>query len=135
MQSGDAGGNVGIAGMLAWYNVTSHTTAQIEHGVTVNGGYDAGGNTLTGGAVNVHADDNTIMVGITGGVVMGNHIGVGFAMAVNNLNRTTLALIGTAPSDDGTIPTPTLPGSYDIAALQVTATDRRVGRPPSRMPR
>ena len=116
VQSGDAGGNIGVAGMAAWYNVTSDTQGQIQDGVTVNGGYDANGNPVQGGAVQVDADDNTIMVGVTGGAVKSNHIGVGFAMAVNNLNRTTLALIGSTS-------TPTTPGSYDISSLAVNATD------------
>ncbi len=116
VQSGDAGGNLGIAGMIAWYNVTDHTTAQIQDGVTVNGGKDVAGNIVQGGPVSVTADDKTILVGVTGGAVTGNHIGVGFAMAVNNVNRTTLALIGSTS-------TPTEPGSYDIASLDVGATD------------
>src|SRR5208337_95697 len=115
VQSGDAGGNIGVAGMLAWFNVTSDTQAQIQDGVTVNGG-DANGNPVQGGAVNVDAADNTIIVGVTGGAVKSNHIGVGFAMAVNNVNRKTLALIGSTS-------TPTEPGSYDISALDVNATD------------
>ncbi|MGA2700304.1 MAG: hypothetical protein ABSH35_04325 [Isosphaeraceae bacterium] len=117
VQSGDAGGNIGVAGMLAWFNVTSHTQAQIQDGVTVNGGYDANGNPVQGGAVNVDAADNTIIVGVTGGAVKSNATGVGFAMAVNNVNRTTLALIGSTS-------TPTEPGSYDISALDVNATDQ-----------
>jgi hypothetical protein len=121
-QSGDAGGNVGVAGMVSWYNVDNHTKAQIQDGVTVNGGPDASGNTLPGGTVVVHADDNTTLVGISGSAVKGNHIGVGFAMSVNNLNtRSTLAIIGAAPGDQ--VPTPAPKGSYDVAALQVTATD------------
>ena len=116
VQSGDAGGNLGVAGMVAWYNITDQTTAQIQDGVTVNGGKDSAGNILQGGPVSVTADDNTILVGVTGGAVKGNHIGVGFAMAVNNLNRTTLALIGSKSK-------PTMPGSYKIASLDVNATD------------
>ena len=119
VQSGDAGGNIGVAGMAAWYNVTSDTQAQIQDGVTVNGGYDANGNPLQGGVVDVQADDNTIIVGITGGAVKSNHIGVGFAMAVNNVNRKTLALIGSTS-------TPVTPGSYDISALHVNASDEGV---------
>ena len=91
--------------MVSWYNVTNHTRAQIQDGVTVNGGTGAGGKLIQGGAVSVDADDNTILVGVTGGAVKGNHIGVGFAIAVNNLNRTTTALIGSTS-------TPTKEGSY-----------------------
>ena len=120
VQSGGAGGNLGVAGMLAWYNVTDHTTAQIEDGVTVNGGVDSGGNPTQGGSVQVQADDNAVMVGVTGGVVTSSHTGVGFAMAVNNLNRTTLALIGRSPSDSTT--DPLAKGNFDVSALNVTAT-------------
>ena len=38
VQSGDSGGNVGVAGMVSWYDVTNQTRAQIQDGVTVNGG-------------------------------------------------------------------------------------------------
>ncbi len=102
--------------MVSWYDVTSQTRAQIQDGVTVNGGTNPNGAPVQGGAVNVEADDNTILVGVTGGAVTGNHIGVGFAIAVNNLNRTTLALIGSTS-------TPTKLGSFDISSLAVNATD------------
>ena len=122
VQSGDAAGNIGVAGGVAWYNVTSDTQAQIQDGVTVNGGYDAQGNPVQGGAVEVQAGDNTIIVGVTGGAVTSNHIGVGFAIAVNNVNRTTLALIGSTstPNKAGAAMTSRL--------LHVNATDARNGR-------
>jgi len=116
VQSGDQGGNVGVAGMVSWYEVTNQTRAQIEDGVTVNGGTGASGNPIQGGAVTVDADDNTILVGVTGGAVKGNHIGVGFAIAVNKLNPNTTALIGSTS-------TPTKEGSFDISSLAVNATD------------
>ena len=90
--------------------------AQIQDGVTVNGGTNPNGAPVQGGAVNVEADDNTILVGVTGGAVTGNHIGVGFAIAVNDLNRNTTALIGSTS-------TPTKLGSFDISSLAVNATD------------
>ena len=88
VQSGDSGGNVGIAGELAWYNLTSVTRAQIEDGVTVNGGENTSNQVQPGGVVLVNADDNTILVGVTGGVVLSNGTGVGFAVSVNNVSRT-----------------------------------------------
>ena len=66
VQSGDSGGNVGVAGMVSWYDVTNQTRAQIQDGVTVNGGTNPNGVPVQGGAVNVEADDNTILVGVTG---------------------------------------------------------------------
>ena len=56
---------------------------------------------VQGGPVMVHADDNTILVGVTGGAVTGNHIGVGFAIVgQQRRHRKTLALIGTATDDN-----------------------------------
>ena len=107
VQSGDSGGNVGIAGELAWYNLTSVTRAQIEDGVTVNGGENTSNQVQPGGVVLVDADDNTILVGVTGGVVKSNGKGIGFAVSVNNVSRTTQAVIGTVPTPT---PTTTMPG-------------------------
>ena len=118
VQSGGAGGNIGFAGTLSWYNLTSHTTAQIEDGVTVNAG-TSGGQPQASGAVTVHADDDMIVVGVTGGAVKSNHIGIGFAAAVNNINRTTLALIGSTS-------TPTMPGSFTAGVLHVNATNQGI---------
>ena len=120
VQSGDDGGNVGIAGEVAWFNLTSLTQAQIEEGVTVNGGYSPGGQAEPGGPVDVDADDNTIMVGLTGGVVKSNGKGVGFAVSVNNASRTTLALIGNSPTYTTD---PTTPSSYDVSGVHVNATE------------
>ncbi len=113
---GAAGGDIGFAGSFNWYNLTSTTRAQIEDGVTVNAGYDTSNQPLPAGAVTVHADDNMIVVGVTGGAVTGDHVGIGFSAAVNNINRTTLALIGSTS-------TPTMPGSFTVGALKVNATN------------
>ncbi len=124
VQSGGAGGDVGFAGTLNWFNLTSLTEARIDDGVTVNAG--AGGG--EGGAVAVHSDDNMIIVAVTGGAVKSNHIGVGFTVAVNNVNRTTLAVIGVL-NPSLYIPTPypgphtALAGNFNVSSLSANATD------------
>ncbi|MCA1685762.1 MAG: hypothetical protein LC745_07190, partial [Planctomycetia bacterium] len=113
VQSGGAGGNIGVSGSVDWYNLVSTTRAQIEDGVTVNNGDPI--NPTPGGGVNVHADDDMIIVGVTGGAVTSNHIGVGFSISVNNIKRTVLALIGSTK-------TPSKKGAYQVASLHVAAT-------------
>ena len=118
-QSGDAGGNIGFAGSLSWFNLTSTTRAQVEYGVTVDAGVDSQGNPLPAGSADVEADDNSIIVGVTGGAVKSNHIGVGFSAAVNNIDRTTLAVIGGATSQG----TPTAGSTIDAGMVRVNATN------------
>ena len=124
VQSGGAGGDVGFAGTLNWFNLTSLTEARIDDGVTVNAGFGGG----LGGAVSVHSDDNMIIVAVTGGAVTSNHIGVGFTVAVNNIERTTLAVIGELnPSlyDPNPYSSPYTPlaGNFDVTSLHANATD------------
>ena len=124
VQSGGAGGDVGFTGTLNWFNLTSLTEARIDDGVTVNAGYGGG----PGGAVAVHADDNMIVVAVTGAAVTSNHIGVGFTVAVNNIERTTLAVIGALnPSLYNPTPysgpyTPEA-DNFDVSSLSANATD------------
>ena len=114
VQAGVAAGDVGFAGTANWYNLTTNTRAQIDDGVTVNGGVDNLGNTLPGGSATVHAADTMDVVGVTGSAIKSNHIGVGFTVAVNNVQRTTLALIGSTA-------TPSNPGSFTVGSLSVHA--------------
>ena len=116
VQSGGAGGDVGFAGTLNWFNLTSLTEPRIDDGVTVNAGSGGG----QGGAVAVHSDDNMIIVAVTGGAVKSNHIGVGFTVAVNNVNRTTLAVIGVLDPSLA-IPTP-YPGPHTALAGSFNVT-------------
>ncbi len=124
VQSGGAGGDVGFTGTLNWFNLTSLTEARIDDGVTVNAGFGGG----PGGAVSVHADDNMIVVAVTGAAVTSNHIGVGFTVAVNNVERTTLALIGELnPSLYNPTPysSPYTPAAdnFDVSSLSANATN------------
>jgi hypothetical protein len=116
VQAGGAAGDIGFAGTAGWYNLTTNTRAQIQDGVTVNAGYDTMNNPLQAGLVTVHADDNMIAVAVSGGAVKSNSVGAGVSFAVNNINRTTLALIGSQT-------TPTIPGSFTVGALHVNSTD------------
>ncbi len=109
-----ASGDIGFDGTISWYNLDSTTIAQIQDGVTVNAGYDANNHPLPAGAVSVQATDNTIAVGVTGGAVKSQHLGVGVTVAVNNVSRTTEAVIGS-------LNTPAQKGNYDVGSLNVNA--------------
>ena len=112
-----SGGDVGFAGTLVWNNLYTNTTAQIEDGVTVN----ANPGDSAGGPVQVLATDNTTMVGIAGSFGTSEHSGYGLTLAVNNFNRTTLAVIGTTP-DQSAGPG----GNFNIGGLQVDAVNQGI---------
>ncbi len=112
-----SGGDVGFAGTLVWNNLYTDTTAQIEEGVMVN----ANPGDSAGGPVIVVATDNTTMVGIAGSFGSSEHSGYGLTLAVNNFNRTTLALIGTTP-DQSASPS----GNFNIGGLEVHAVNQGI---------
>src|SRR5271166_4264338 len=74
-----------------------------------------------GGPVNVLATDNTTMVGIAGSFGSSEHSGYGLTLAVNNFNRTTLALIGTTPNQSAGSS-----GDFNIGGLQVHAVNQGI---------
>ncbi len=108
------GGNVGFGGTLVWNNLYTSTIAQIEQGVDVN---SAAGDSA-GGPVQVLATDNVIVVGIAGGYGSSEHTGFGLTLAVNNFNRTTLALIGDTPDQT---PPPGAKGQFNVSGLEINA--------------
>ena len=97
-----------------WNNLDTNTTAQIEGGVLVNANAGDG----RGGPVHVLATDNVTMVGVAGGYATSQHSGYGLTLAVNNLNRTTWAIIGNSPDQT---PTAGQNGNFNISGLQVNA--------------
>ncbi len=114
-QSGASAKDIGFAGTVAWNNLVSSTIAQIQDGVDVN--QQTGD--AQGGPVTVNATDTVIMASLAGGVAKANHIGFGFTLSVDNLDRTTLALIGSNPLTNGGA-TP-LAGSFNVASLDIEA--------------
>ncbi|HEV3078683.1 MAG TPA: hypothetical protein VGY66_02850, partial [Gemmataceae bacterium] len=114
-QAGASAGDIGFAGTVVWNNLTSSTIAQIEDGVDVNSQAGDG----VGGPVTVKATDSAVVVSLSGGVATGNRLGFDFTLAVNNFNRTTLALIGSNPITNGGA-TP-LAGAFNVAGLDVEA--------------
>ncbi len=115
-QSGASAGDVGFSGTVAWNNIVSSTIAQIQDGVFVNSGSDR-----PGGAVTVSATDTMIVLSIAGGVAKSTHEGFGFTLAVNNIDRTTLALLGSNPLTNGGA-TPRA-GEFNVASLDVEAME------------
>ena len=64
------------------------------------------------------------LIGVAGGVAKSTHEGFGFTLAVNNLDRTTLALIGSNPlTSDGATPAA---GDFNVASLDDEADETGV---------
>ena len=117
VQAGSEAGDIGFSGTVNWFNLVSTTQAQIADGVTVNAGLNDNSQPLQAGAVSVTANDSTILVGITGSAVKSEHIGFGLTFAVNNVQRTTQALIGNGSGAPGSS------DNFDVASLTVQAAN------------
>src|SRR5262249_11458940 len=118
--AGASAGNIGFAGTLVWNNIVSSTIAQIQDGVFVNNGPSD----TQGGAVRVKATDTTDLIGVGGGVARAQQLGFGFTLAVNNLDRTTLALIGSNPlTSNGATPAA---GAFNVASVDDEAVENGV---------
>ncbi len=80
---------------------------------------------ITGGSVEVDATDSLSRYGIDGGYMMGQKVGVGVAVGVNIIDRTTLAYIGSDSPDTDAIPNPAIfsplidvDGSVSVSATE-----------------
>ena len=104
VMAGTSAGNIGFTGTGAWNDITSSTIAQIQDGVTVNGG----------GAVSVLANDDVVLGNLAGGVLSGQASGFGFTVAGNTLNRTTIAQIGGASH-------PPVTDNFQVGSITVQA--------------
>src|SRR5581483_11282327 len=107
-QAGTFAGDIGFSGTANWNTIDTRTIAQIEPGVTVAGG----------GKLLVTANDNIILVDFAGNVLKGEHVGFGFTLAGNTVQRVTLALVG-----DGTVPAGAgdPAGSYAVGSSTISA--------------
>ncbi|PKO62430.1 MAG: hypothetical protein CVU23_11895, partial [Betaproteobacteria bacterium HGW-Betaproteobacteria-17] len=85
VQAGGEGGKLAISGSVAYNGITSDTLAQLGAGAFV-----------TGRDVRLYAGDLETNVNWVGGIAKGETTGVGIAVAINNLNRQTQAIIGDA---------------------------------------
>ena len=82
-QAGGSGGKYGIGGSLGYTQQNSDILAQIENGARI-----------TGGAVDVHAGNIETQINWVGGVAKSEALGVGAAIAANNITRDARAVIG-----------------------------------------
>jgi hypothetical protein len=82
-QSAAKGGDFGIAGSVLYNGQTSHTLAQLGAAALVSGR-----------EARLYAGNLDTTVTLAGGVAKGEALGVGISVGINNVDRTTLALIG-----------------------------------------
>ncbi len=80
---------------------------------------------ITGGSINVDAEDSLRRYGIDGGYMMGQKVGVGVAVGVNVIDRTTLAYIGSESPDADAFPSSAIASpQIDIdGSVTVSATE------------
>ena len=91
-----AGGNYGANGTFSNFTADTNTSAQVASGTVVTG--DNG----TDGAVNVNADDTVLLIAVAGAAFKGENLGIGISGVLNDVTRTTQAIIGTNLDDDAT---------------------------------
>ena len=82
-QAGASGGKLAIAGSVAYVGVTNDTLAELGSRTVV-----------TGRNAEVSAGDSEFQANWVGGIAAGQTTGVGIAVAINNLDRKTRAVIG-----------------------------------------
>ncbi len=99
------GGQLGANGSVSWFAANTTTIAQIASGSIVTG--------VSGGAVNVDAGDEMYLIGVGGAAAMGANIGIGVSIVVNDVTRTTEAIIGA--SIDPTSSTTPPPSDWNVA--------------------
>ena len=89
-QAGASAGKYAIGGTLAKVNQESDTLAQLDSGAIV-----------TGKSVKVYAGSLETQVNWAGGVAKGKNLGVGVSIAINDIDRSTNAIIGELEPADG----------------------------------
>ena len=95
-QAGAKAGTVAVGGTVMYAGQTSETIAQLGSGVKV-----------TGREASIYAASLETNIMWAGGIAKGESIGAGISVAVNDIDRTTMALIGdeeTRPWWDGQRP-------------------------------
>lgn len=84
-------GKVSINGAFSLANIDTDTIAQIASGVSV------GANNVL-----VKASDDSMLINAAGGVARSQSVGIGFSVAINEVNRDTLAIVGNRDTETGT---------------------------------
>ena len=124
VQSGATGGEFAIAGSVAYIGQDSDTLVRL--GATAM---------VTGRDVRLYAGNLTTQVTWVGAITMGEGVGVGISVAINDLDRTTRAVIGDpdALTSSGTAATPFAEHRRDRASSRCwrssTATSGRSASP------
>ena len=111
-QTGARASEFGITASVTVDARTDVTTADIATGATI-----------TGGPVAVTAVDTTDRYGIDGGFVLGQKVGVGASVGVNDLSRTTTAYVGADTPDADNSPASAPPIITSAGAVTVDAED------------
>ena len=89
-QAGSSSGKIAIGGTFTYFGQTSDTLAVVQ-----------AGSEITGGRVDVYAGNLETTVNWAGGVAQSKSIGAGIAIAVNDIDRTTEAIIGEGSDQAG----------------------------------
>ncbi|MCQ9378541.1 leukotoxin LktA family filamentous adhesin [Methyloversatilis sp. XJ19-49] len=99
-------GKVSVQGAFSLIDSDLQTIAQIASGTTVNAR-----------DVVLQAVDDSMSINVAGGVARSGSIGIGFSVAVNDLDRTTSALIGNRPDETGSGGALTAAGNIFLKAV------------------
>lgn len=98
-------GKVSINGAFSLLDTDVHTIAQI-----------GAAGVLTANDVLVHAQDDSLMINVAGGVARSESVGIGFSVAINELDREVRALIGNRATETGVGGTLTASGNLLLNA-------------------
>ncbi|MCR9293765.1 MAG: hypothetical protein NXI32_13655, partial [bacterium] len=90
-QAGATGGETAVGGSVAYAGHDSETLAQLGSQASV-----------TGRDVRIYAGDLTTNANWVGGIAVGNGVGAGIAIAINDLKRKTRAVIGDPDVNEST---------------------------------
>ncbi len=93
-------GKVSINGAFSLLNVDTHTIAQI-----------GSGGTMLANDVLVLAKDTSLFINVAGGVARSEAVGIGFSIAINNVDREVRAIIGNRSTETGSGGTLTASGN------------------------
>ncbi|GEM_PF-3017291 len=83
-------GKVSINGAFSLLDTDVSTLAQIGSGVAV-----------TANDVLIQAEDDSLLINVAGGVARSGSVGIGFSIAINDMDRETRALIGNQATESG----------------------------------
>lgn len=94
-----------INGAFSLLNADLHTVAQI-----------GAGGSLSAGDVLVQAKDDSLVINVAGGVARSGSVGIGFSVAINDINREVLAIVGNRDGETGVGGTLTAAGNVLLDA-------------------